>query len=1061
MKKIETTTNLGFTAMRCSLASYVETSGSLGIELNGSVPFSVDAWVNLDGMPTNAKLLTKQDVFSLGLNGDKVLLEISGYPSIETDPEQSSIDYANWHYISITFDGSMVRLYIDGKFNFGQSISGTGKSNANPFQIASGMQGYVSSLRVYNQALDDDTVMVNMFEKSVHHLVANFDFTQAPPVDSGPSHLPLTLKGDAEIVNAVPSLALVGPAYAFPIEDTHVNPGGYQVDPYTVQAWVYIESIDNPIQVVFANADFDKDTGMALYLQYDSNLDGFLVISQRGENITANRLVSNKFVLMKEWHNIATVFTGTDLSIYIDGELDTTAPFGPSPFTNQLGKCLIGTGQSYGTPSEGTSLQGYISSVYVWSRALSKEDINQYINTTPEVQGDGISAIYEFSTSPIWNLVDQHPVGLAGGASISKQLSPASAGFIQEEVTAPFQELDSLTMEKLLRSVDLKTFAKDYKEELLAAMSMDLDSIDNTHLERHRAEWEKTIASYRLGKSSFRITMHTVEKERILLCHSARLGTYVAYRGNILDYDECTFWKINLVFTLVSGVIDAILGLRCYLTGRAQELIRSILTNARLTNILAMEITASIVWSFITTLFALGLLKSLVKSMIVVGFFTLLRVILRLVLIITGYGSATIIISLVVTAAQLIYLLSQRPTSCDPLPSIDLLGIKFNYVPTDASVGALPIRRNWKDEVKIPEWQKGDTNAVDSPAAYAISKVSNKKITIQAKFVISTNKATTVQITAEGGGILGQIGPVTTTITNGYSNPQYVSFELPRHKLGEGGVQYQDIKWTWYYRIGTGPRIKMTESSHRIYALLDTPTLPWVQIGDVTQLPWTDVMDFACEWAKGKKNADDAAAEVARKVNGEIGLTYDMTAGDLHYTDNSNFYCTDFIDFLKHAGGAGNIVNCVDCATIVTTFANILGCDLYSAQMGRDFSLNKIIAIGQTSWGYPNWGPGFSYHEVAWKNSSIFQYNDFVYDACLKVDNSIDPWGMPDSNRIQILPQNIAFTTLGKTVTIPVIKPFYDASYRERLATNTNDGISKCIPLGKSPVSYEGRRRIQ
>jgi hypothetical protein len=78
-------------------------------------------------------------------------------------------------------------------------------------------------------------------------------------------------------------------------------------------------------------------------------------------------------------------------------------------------------------------------------------------------------------------------------------------------------------------------------------------------------------------------------------------------------------------------------------------------------------------------------------------------------------------------------------------------------------------------------------------------------------------------------------------------------------------------------------------------------------------------------------------------------------------------------------------VNCTDCAAIVTTFVNILGCNLYSACMtniyatkidDQRFTLNKIIAIGQTSWGHPNWGDFFGCHEVAWKNSSMIWYDE-------------------------------------------------------------------------------------
>src|SRR5439155_18829125 len=81
--------------------------------------------------------------------------------------------------------------------------------------------------------------------------------------------------------------------------------------------------------------------------------------------------------------------------------------------------------------------------------------------------------------------------------------------------------------------------------------------------------------------------------------------------------------------------------------------------------------------------------------------------------------------------------------------------------------------------------------------------------------------------------------------------------------------------------------------------------------------------------------------------------------------------------------GLGKYVNCSDCATIVSTFANAVGCDLWQSRMGYGFGLNPLLAIGFNVWQTAcGWG-SFSYHEVAWKDGCTA--NDPVWDACLQV----------------------------------------------------------------------------
>jgi hypothetical protein len=120
-------------------------------------------------------------------------------------------------------------------------------------------------------------------------------------------------------------------------------------------------------------------------------------------------------------------------------------------------------------------------------------------------------------------------------------------------------------------------------------------------------------------------------------------------------------------------------------------------------------------------------------------------------------------------------------------------------------------------------------------------------------------------------------------------------------------------------------------------------------------------------------------------------------------------------------------VNCTDCATITSTFANALGCDLWQSRMGYGFDLNELLSIGSNVWQTAcGWG-GFSYHEVAWEDDCTS--DDDVFDACLQVDGDANPTSAPHT---PLLPVNLKFGLPG------------ELTYRDRLATVA--GRPNCNP---------------
>lgn len=358
---------------------------------------------------------------------------------------------------------------------------------------------------------------------------------------------------------------------------------------------------------------------------------------------------------------------------------------------------------------------------------------------------------------------------------------------------------------------------------------------------------------------------------------------------------------------------------------------------------------------------------------------------------------------------------------------IAIEAIKFNHHPGSATQDAFNIRRNATQFVHVPEWRRFiSVNPEDSPAAYAVASTHGNPISIQASFVTHDPGFALVEVRVEH-----HVKAQAVSFTNGKSG--FVTFQLLDPPVARGHVGIWDLQWHWEYRLGPHhPRHHFDTTLHRVYVVLDLPSHPWEQSpysASNTQLPWTEVLDYACRWAQGAAAPDMAAALVTQNVYalGPSIVTYDCPGGGSSHYSAGNFDCTSFLDRLRGGLGNGIYVNCSDCATFVSTFSNALGCNLWQSRMGFGFALNEILAIGSNVWQAAcGWG-SFSYHEVAWEGACTS--NEDVYDGCLRVDGDSDPTAAP---HVPLLPQHLKFGTTGSLL------------YRDRLASPA--GRPNCNP---------------
>jgi hypothetical protein len=185
----------------------------------------------------------------------------------------------------------------------------------------------------------------------------------------------------------------------------------------------------------------------------------------------------------------------------------------------------------------------------------------------------------------------------------------------------------------------------------------------------------------------------------------------------------------------------------------------------------------------------------------------------------------------------------------EPTTMIVIDAIKFNHDPNGAKHDGLNLRRNAASFISVPEWRRlVSINPEDSRAAYAVAATKGKKITIQVSLSSSDPSVTSIEVRARR-----HVKSRRVKFVAGKTG--FVSFELIDPPVRHGRVGIWDVEWHWEFRRSKHHRWHHLDTTrHRIYVVLGIPTAPWKQMpynAANTQLPWTDVLDYACGWAGG------------------------------------------------------------------------------------------------------------------------------------------------------------------------------------------------------------------
>ncbi len=207
------------------------------------------------------------------------------------------------------------------------------------------------------------------------------------------------------------------------------------------------------------------------------------------------------------------------------------------------------------------------------------------------------------------------------------------------------------------------------------------------------------------------------------------------------------------------------------------------------------------------------------------------------------------------------------------------------------------------------------------------------------------------------------------------------------------------LDWRFEARLEGGEWMELPGSvttTHRFYG---TAAAPRFDYSDSLHVPWVDVVDQVAQWVDGEtSDPDEVGSMIVEGVYFELGLRYDRERGASFYTsypgrtwEGANFDLTRFQERVN-----GDVINCSDAASIVSTYANMVGLDfryhILQHRTERGFDLNYLRAIGGAEFAFAPFTSGrnaFSYHAVTGPADGDF------FDATLALDGDDDPSSAP------------------------------------------------------------------
>ena len=368
----------------------VEIAANSSLDIAGD-NLSISFWFKKDEIDSDGCFMFHNTKYIVRINSHgKLTFAIYNptFVSITIDWQDRIID-TDWHHVTATYDGSEMKLFVDSNLMVSKETSGNlNTRNTNVFignqSSVNFFSGIIDEVALYTTVLDQDDI--------------NTIYTDTPNTDSGDDSMvswwPMNQSGDDIVSDEVGSNdgvktggsytnGVVGNCLSFDGETDFVNiPNEASLDfssTLTIMAWA--NTRDYKEAKIAQKGDWD---GHGIGGTKWTGWKGHIRLANGG---TQSIEWTEGRPLLNEWYHIALTYDGSQLKLYINGQLNNSM--------NVSGELNINNRTaSIGSDNGGQKFfNGLIDEVKFFNTALSQTEIQTHFsnqNVATDSDGDGI-----------------------------------------------------------------------------------------------------------------------------------------------------------------------------------------------------------------------------------------------------------------------------------------------------------------------------------------------------------------------------------------------------------------------------------------------------------------------------------------------------------------------------------------------------------------------------------------------------------------------------------------------------------------------------------------------
>ncbi|WP_194866655.1 LamG-like jellyroll fold domain-containing protein [Pseudoalteromonas sp. PPB1] len=369
--------------------SMVQTMDS-GFNPNSS--YTIEAWVKVNSLnpEENSNLFT----FSEDANTSKAAVRIFSDGRLRvkatntTFKSTETITVGQWQHYAVSYDQPTQQLsvYLDGELIISE-VDAAKDSNVY-FVWGSGNDGIskkldanIDEIRIWDYAKSQESIAANRYlgaSLSNSNLVSyyHFDSMVNGELEDLTGESAMTLVNGPELEKHNTYLTFDGNGDYIDFGDPTDGSLDFGGDNFTAQAWIYLEpGSGNQTRIILnkkiggANGykgwTWSVNTRNRLTWNHDAYNNG-----KKGYEATGQKLTTGR------WYHAAVVvdWEGSALTMYLDGNQVGTTALGTKRNLNNHVPLRIGAYSSTDTTTN--TFKGHIDDVAIWTRALSKDEIN-------------------------------------------------------------------------------------------------------------------------------------------------------------------------------------------------------------------------------------------------------------------------------------------------------------------------------------------------------------------------------------------------------------------------------------------------------------------------------------------------------------------------------------------------------------------------------------------------------------------------------------------------------------------------------------------------------------